>query len=167
MVAMQVRVDDEIHRIAGPHIGVVHPHIGLQMRTQLLVQVARPVAPVGMRSRPHPRVHQDDVLAAFEQKHPVVQLQLPVLQRILVRRPRRGRHVREHRRQLPRRRHHIDDRGDFHIADGCLVCHCGFPSSNESPEMIAMKAAPCQALAPPIAPLDFTRRYAARPVIPT
>ena len=127
MVAVQVRVNHIIHRVAGADIRVVDAHIGLQMRAQLLVQVPRQVAPVGMRPGPHPRVHQDDVLRRVQQKDAVVQLELPVLQRILVSAPGVGGDIREHRRRRARRRHHIDDGSDFYIADSGLVCHCRNP----------------------------------------
>ena len=127
MVAMQVRVDDIVDRIAGAHVGVVDAHVGLQVRAQLLVEVARAVPPVGVRARPHARVHQDDIVLAFEQKDAVIELELAVLQRVRIVGPGAGGDIGEHRGRLAGGRHHINDGGDLHIADGCLVCHYGNP----------------------------------------
>ena len=127
MVAVQVGVDDVIHRVAGADIGVVDAHVGLQVRPQLLIEVAGAVAPVGVRAGAHPGVHQNYIILALDQKDPVVELELAVFQSVLIGRPGVRGDIGEHCRRFPRRRHHIDDGGNFNIANGCAVCHFRFP----------------------------------------
>ena len=124
MVGVEMGMHHKVDLVRRGDIGVQDVHIGREHNgAQFLVQVAGQVAPAGMRPRPHTAVHQDYLAFRPGHKDAVVKLQLAVLQGLLIVGPGAFRHLGKHRGHRPRRRHHIDDRRNFVLADGNFLCH--------------------------------------------
>ena len=112
----------------GPTLVLLTPTLDSQVRAEFLVEIAGDVAAVGVGAGAHAGVHQDDVLLGFEQEDAVVELELAVFQGVLIVGPGVVGDVREHCGRFARRRNHVDDGGNFNVADGCFVCHSGISS---------------------------------------
>ena len=124
VVGVKVGMHHVVDLVGRGDVGVVNVHVGRQHhRAQFLVEVAHDIAAAGVRSRPHAGVHQHGMIFGADDEHAVVELQLPVLQDVLVVGPGAFGNVGEHGRGRPRRRHHVNDGGNFVTAYSSSVCH--------------------------------------------
>ena len=123
MVCVKVSVNDVVDLVRRGNVGVAGVVRGRQHVADQFVQVAGDIAPVGVGAGSHSGVHQDGLALAHQNQDAVVELQLPVFESVLVRLPSGGGNLGEHGRRGPRWGNHVNNRGQFHIANHCFVCH--------------------------------------------